>query len=110
MNETTQTGEVYGAAVTRGRTVLLVVAAVTLCMVGVAYAPLPDSGWRVALILGAAAVNAFLVAGHLMHLLQERYVVYFLLAFTVLFFVALMGLCIWAHGDVPHPGAGPAKG
>jgi len=46
----------------------------------------------------------------LMHLLQERYVVYFLLAFTVLFFVALMGLCIWAHGDVPHPGGGPAKG
>lgn len=110
MNETTQTGELYRAAVTRGRTVLLVVAVVTLCMVGVAYAPLPDSGWRVVLILGAAAVNAFLVAGHLMHLLQERHVVYFLLAFTVLFFVVLMGLCIWAHGDVPHPGAGPAKG
>jgi len=108
MNETTNPGEVYRTAVARGRTVLLVVAVVTLCMVGVAYAPLPDSGWRIGLILGAAAVNAFIVAGHLMHLLQERHVVYFLLAFTVLFFVALMGLCVWAHGDVPKPGAVPA--
>ena len=96
----------YRATVARCRTVLWVVAAVTLCMVGAAYAPLPQPELRVGLILAAAAFNAFLVAGHLMHLLRERNVIYSLLAFTVLFFAALMGLCAWAHGDVPLPARG----
>ncbi|MCX7867935.1 hypothetical protein [Limisphaera sp. VF-2] len=104
MKEALSKEDVYRAAVVRCRTVLLVVAAVTLCMVGAAYAPLAEPGLRTGLILAAAGFNAFLVAGHLMHLLQERNVIYSLLAFTVLFFAALMGLCIWAHGDTPAPG------
>lgn len=106
MNETSHPAEAYRTAVARGRTVLLIVGAVTLCMVAVAYAPLPDPAMRIGLILVAAAVNAGLVAGRLMHLLHERHVIYFLLAFTVLFFVALMGLCLWAHGDTPQPKGG----
>ena len=51
-------------------------------------------------------VNAFLVAGYLMHLLSEKKMIYTVLAFTVFFFAGLMGLTIWAtqrfsdrHGD-----------
>ncbi|MCS7089310.1 MAG: hypothetical protein RMN51_06135 [Verrucomicrobiota bacterium] len=103
MNDTSSSVNSYRAAVCQGRSVLLIIAAVTLCMVGVAHAPLPDAGLRTALVLVAAGVNAILVAGRLMHVLQERHVIFVLLAFTVLFFVALMGLCLWAHGDTPKP-------
>ena len=49
---------------------------------------LPHYGWpvKVALILAVACVNAFLVAGFLMHLLSEKKMIYTLLAFTVVFF------------------------
>ena len=83
----------------------LVIFLVVLCgtglMVGASFASLA-SGVRIALILTIACVNAFFVAGHLMHLISERKMVYIVLAFTVIFFTALMGLTIWAHADVPH--------
>ena len=60
-------------------------------------------GWtlKVAIILAIAAVNAFLVAGYLMHLLSEKKLIYTVLAFTVVFFIGLMGLTLWAMGDFP---------
>lgn len=60
-------------------------------------------GWtlKVSLILGIAVVNAFLVAGYLMHLLSEKKLVYTVLAFTVCFFIGLVGLTLWAMGDFP---------
>jgi caa(3)-type oxidase subunit IV len=51
---------------------------------------------KVAIILAIAVVNAFLVAGYLMHLLSEKKLIYTVLAFTVFFFIGLMGLTIWA--------------
>lgn len=64
---------------------------------------LPHYGWaaKVAMILAIAVVNAFLVAGFLMHLLSEKKMVYTVLGFTVVFFASLMGLTVWATGDFP---------
>lgn len=81
--------------------IFLAVVCGTGLMVGASFASLA-SGPRIALILAIACANAFLVAGYLMHLFSERKMVYALLMFTVIFFVVLMGLTIWAHGDVPH--------
>jgi heme/copper-type cytochrome/quinol oxidase subunit 4 len=60
-------------------------------------------GWtlKVTLILSIAVINAFLVAGCLMHLLSEKKLVYTVLAFTVVFFIGLVGLTIWASSNFP---------
>ena len=52
-------------------------------------------------MLATACVNAFLVAGFLMHLISERKMIYAVLAFTAFFSAGLMGLTIWAARDVP---------
>ena len=64
---------------------------------------LPHYGWtlKVALIIAIATVNAFLVAGYLMHLLSEKKLVYTVLICTVGFFIGLMGLTLWAMSDFP---------
>ncbi len=77
-----------------------------LCAIGlmiyISYLP-PHYSWafKVALILCVASVNAFLVAGFLMHLLSEKKLIYTLLVFTVFFFVGLMGLTLYAMQDFP---------
>jgi caa(3)-type oxidase subunit IV len=74
----------------------------TGCMIATSFAHLGD-GWtlKVTLILLIAAVNAFLVAGHLMHLLSEKKLVYIVLAFTVFFAIGLFGLTVWATNGFP---------
>jgi caa(3)-type oxidase subunit IV len=64
---------------------------------------LPHYGWpvKVSIILCIAAVNAFLVAGYLMHLLSEKKLVYTVLGFTVFFVIGLFGLTLWAMSDFP---------
>lgn len=64
---------------------------------------LPHYGWsvKVPLIVGIACVNAFLVAGFLMHLLSEKKTIYTLLGFTAFFFAGLMGLTLYAMHDMP---------
>jgi len=64
---------------------------------------LPHFGWpaKVTMILTVAVVNAFIVAGFLMHLLSEKKMIYTVLGFTVFFFAGLMGLMVWATGDFP---------
>ena len=52
-------------------------------------------------LLAVACVNAFVVAGFLMHLLSEKKMIYTLLGFTIFFFAGLMGLTIWAMHDMP---------
>src|SRR5271168_1258867 len=56
---------------------------------------------KVALILAVACVNAFLVAGFLMHLLSEKKLIYTLLGFTVFFFAGLLALTLYAMQDFP---------
>jgi len=82
--------------------VFLVILCTTTAMVATSFAHLGE-GWtlKVTLILAIAVVNAFLVAGYLMHLLSEKKLVYTVLAFTVIFFIGLMGLTIWAMRDFP---------
>jgi uncharacterized membrane protein (UPF0136 family) len=78
---------------------------VVLCAVGgmIWASFLPHYTWtaKVAIILGIATVNAFLVAGYLMHLLSEKKLIYTVLAFTVFFVIGLAGLTIWAMNDFP---------
>jgi hypothetical protein len=70
-------------------------------MVWASFAPL-ESGPRIGLILAIACVNALLAVSFLMHVITERKMVHALLAFTVIFVVALMGLTLFARSDIPH--------
>jgi len=82
--------------------VFLVILCTTSAMVATSFSHLGE-GWtlKVALILAIAVVNAFLVAGYLMHLLSEKKLVYTVLGFTVVFFIGLMGLTVWATNGFP---------
>jgi caa(3)-type oxidase subunit IV len=64
---------------------------------------LPSVGWpaKVTAIIAIACVNAFVVAGFLMHLLSEKKMIFTVLGFTVFFFAGLMGLTLWAMHDTP---------
>src|SRR5580698_10522708 len=56
---------------------------------------------KVTWILAVACVNAFLIAGFLMHLLSEKKLIYTLLSVTVFFFAGLIGLTLYAMQDFP---------
>ena len=81
-----------------------VIFAVLLCttalMIAASFSHLGE-GWKVKIILSIAAVNAFLVAGYLMHLLSEKKLIYALLGFTLAFALGLVGLTIWATYSFP---------
>jgi heme/copper-type cytochrome/quinol oxidase subunit 4 len=79
--------------------------AVVLCAVSLMiWASFLQLGWgpKVAIILCIAGVNAFFVAGFLMHLLSEKKMVYTILGFTVSFVIGLFGLTLWAMNDFPR--------
>ena len=82
--------------------VFLVVLCTTSAMIATSFSHLGD-GWtlKVAIILAIAVVNAFLVAGYLMHLLSEKKLIYTVLGFTVFFFIGLFALTVWAMQDSP---------
>jgi len=82
--------------------IFLVLICTTAAMIATSYSHI-GNGWtlKVTLILSIAIVNAFLVAGYLMHLLSEKKLIYTVLVFTVFFFAGLMGLTMWAMGDFP---------
>ena len=81
---------------------IAVLCAVAL-MIYISYLPMAQYSWaiKVAMILAVACVNAFLVAGFLMHLLSEKKLIYTVLGFTVFFFAGLMGLTLYAMQDFP---------
>ena len=82
--------------------IFLVILCTTSGMVATSFSHIGD-GWtlKVTLILGIAVVNAFLVAGYLMHLLSEKKLIYTVLAFTVFFVIGLFVLTIGANHDFP---------
>jgi lipopolysaccharide export LptBFGC system permease protein LptF len=84
--------------------ILVAVLCAISLMIFISYLPQSHYSWtaKVALILCVACVNAFLVAGFLMHLLSEKKLIYTLLAFTVFFFAGLIGLTVYAMQDMPH--------
>jgi len=75
---------------------LLFLTAVT---VGVSYIHLPIA---LAIFVGLliATVKASLVAGYFMHLIDEKKIIYWVLAITAIFFVALMMLPIFTDTEV----------
>ena len=81
--------------------VFTVVLVATALMIWASF--LPHYGWpaKVSIILTIAAINAFFVAGFLMHLLSEKKLVYTVLSFTVFFVIGLAGLTLWAMTDFP---------
>jgi caa(3)-type oxidase subunit IV len=82
--------------------VFFVVLCTTSGMIATSFAHIGE-GWtlKVTLILAIAVVNAFLVAGYLMHLLSEKKLIYTVLAFTVFFAIGLFALTIGATNDFP---------
>ncbi|HXB60616.1 MAG TPA: hypothetical protein VNU95_13680 [Candidatus Acidoferrales bacterium] len=82
-----------------------IILVVVLCAVSLMiWASFLQMGWgpKAAIILCIAAVNAFFVAGFLMHLLSEKKMVYTILGFTVSFVIGLFGLTLWAMSDFPR--------
>jgi TctA family transporter len=79
--------------------------AAALCMIFLmvftSFAPIDSWLVKTAIIIVIACVNAFVVAGYLMHLLSEKKTIYTLLAFTAFFFAGLMGLTVYAMQDMP---------
>jgi len=52
---------------------------------------------NVAITLGIAAIQAFMVAAFFMHLLSEKKLIYCFLVFTAVFFVVMIGVTFWAR-------------
>ena len=80
--------------------------AAALCMIFLmvftSFSPIHSWLVKTVIIVAIACVNAFIVAGYLMHLLSEKKTIYTLLAFTAFFFAGLMGLTVYAMQDMPH--------
>lgn len=93
--------ELLKTTANRCKVIFAAVAGGTLAMVAASYAPLGNYSLNIAAILAVACINAFLVSGYLMHLLNEQKAILIVLAFTAIFFLGLMGLTLWADGDVP---------
>lgn len=73
----------------------------TVITVGAYFVHIESMAMTIALALFIASIKAFLVAGYFMHLMDERKMIYGIMASTVFFFIALMGLTIWAMNDFP---------
>jgi len=85
---------------------LLVGTAIT---VAVNYIHIPNVALTITIALFIASVKAFLVAGYFMHLIDEKKMIYGILASTVFFFIGLMALTIWAMHDFPAQTSLPAN-
>ena len=68
----------------------------TMITVAVSRLHLPIAG-AVAIALLVATVKGGLVASYFMHLISERKFIYWVLGFTVAFFLAVLLLPLWAH-------------
>ena len=73
----------------------------TVITVGMYYVHIESVKMTIAVALFIASIKAFLVAGYFMHLIDEKKMIYGVLASTVFFFVSLMAITIWAMRDFP---------
>ena len=69
----------------------------TFVTVGASYLHIESTYASVAIALAVALVEAFLVAGFMMHLSTERKIVHLVLVLTFFFFAAMMYLILWAN-------------
>ena len=56
----------------------------------------------VAVALLVASIKGGLVASYFMHLISERKLIYLVLIYTVVFFLAVLLLPLWTHWDPIH--------
>jgi cytochrome c oxidase subunit 4 len=69
--------------------VFVTLMALTLVTVAVSYLDLPTPG-AIALALAIAGIKGSLVAAYFMHLISERKLIFVVLAFTLIFFLAVL--------------------
>jgi caa(3)-type oxidase subunit IV len=69
----------------------------TFVTVGASYLQIQSPVVSVCIALAVALVEAFLVAGFMMHLSTERKIIHVVLVLTVFFFTAMMYLILWAN-------------
>ena len=79
-------------------TVFVALLALTMVTVAVSYLQL-ETMPAILVALAVACVKGSLVACYFMHLISEKKVIYFALILTVIFFVFLMALPLFAHSD-----------
>ncbi len=96
--ETRTATQPAGSALARHKWILLALVACTAVMVTLALLPL-GTGLKVGLVLTVAGVEACLVAGVLMHLVEERMLILSILVLTGIFFVSLLALPILSEVD-----------
>lgn len=82
-------------------TVFVALLAGTIVTVGLNYLHFDSIALTISIALFVAVIKAALVACYFMHLISERKLIYTVLVFTVFFFIGLMALTLWAHGDPP---------
>ncbi len=75
----------------------------TVITVGMYYVHFNSLAMTVGVALLIASIKSFLVAGYFMHLTAEKKTIYVILGITVVFFIGMMGLCIWSLLDTPTP-------
>jgi cytochrome c oxidase subunit 4 len=73
----------------------------TLITVGASYIPFGNRAMNIGVALLIAICKATLVACYFMHLISERKMIYFIMAFTAFFFAGLMFLTLWSFSDNP---------
>lgn len=73
----------------------------TIVTVLASYLELPTFSLTVALALFIATVKGFFVAGYFMHLMDEKKMIYAIMAATAFFVVSLMFLTILSMADAP---------
>src|SRR5258708_9809041 len=73
----------------------------TVITVGAYFMHFPSVPVTIAIALFIASVKAFLVAGWFMHLIDEKKMIYGILATTAFFFIGLMFLTVWSMQDFP---------
>ena len=81
--------------------VFITLLALTMVTVAVSRLHLPVH-MAVAVALVVATVKGGLVASYFMHLISERKLILWVLAFTVAFFLAVLLLPLWTHWDPIH--------
>jgi cytochrome c oxidase subunit 4 len=73
----------------------------TLVTVGASYIHFGNRAVNIGVALFIAICKASLVACYFMHLISERKMIYFIMAFTAFFFTGLMFLTLWCFTDFP---------
>jgi cytochrome c oxidase subunit IV len=96
------TPEEVQKAVKKYYVVFAVLIAGTILTVAMYYVHLPTVAMTVTVAMVIASVKAFFVAGYFMHLLDEKKMIYGVLASTAFFLIGLMFLTIWAMHDFPR--------